>query len=133
MSFLSFAHRLAGFAAPGSQRAIAFAFVSRSTWVSLPQRPAEALCFRRTEIPGKKDIKAIRCLESGFKAYRCQDSDDSTRPRALFCCLNTSSSSHSTDIRPCVPKGDCGTQRCFTKCSADAHHHAHLRRHDLGA
>jgi len=55
--------------------------------ITLPQRPAEVLYFRKTDIPGKEGVKAIRCRESGFKACRCQESD-STRQRAWFCCLN---------------------------------------------
>ena len=52
----------------------------RITRITLPRRPAEALCFRKTEIPEKEGVKAIRCRESGLKAYPCQESDsDLTR------------------------------------------------------
>jgi len=41
------------------------------TPVSLPRRPAEVLCFLKTEILEKEGVKALRCRESGFKAYHC--------------------------------------------------------------
>jgi hypothetical protein len=41
----------------------------------LPWQQGEVLGFRKTEIPGKEDTKAIRCRESGSKAYPCQESD----------------------------------------------------------
>ena len=41
----------------------------------LPLRPAEALCFRTREVPGKEGIKAIPCRESHSKAYPSQESE----------------------------------------------------------
>jgi hypothetical protein len=39
----------------------------------LPRRPAEVLCSRITEIPGKDGVNAIRCRESSSKLYPCQE------------------------------------------------------------
>ena len=61
-------------------------YLCRIISITLPLRPAEVLCFHKREIQGKEAVKAIRCRESGFKPYRCQDSDLAT---AISCCLNT--------------------------------------------